>query len=214
MRLKPKSTVLHPRALWYRRFTDLQTALNASTVYRVKYTSAGLTNYKTFLFDKENYQFVESSTPPQNFAQIELDKNNYYTAGGYYFWFITAPQPNSSVATLKAQKSTELPTGVTPLKVDGYSTIGKYQINRYYACGSFDYMVKGSITGTTTQRLKGNIIPLTSMNIVHYDDRVQLSPDDLVVVEGHLYSVENPETEHKHQPKSFNVYYATLNSIL
>ena len=75
-------------------------------------------------------------------------------------------------------------------------------------------MIKGSIEGTTTQYLKGNIIPLTSLNIKFFNDDIKLSPDDLVVIGKRLYSVENPETVAKRQPKAFNVHFATLNSIL
>ena len=48
----------------------------------------------------------------------------------------------------------------------------------------------------------------------HFNDDIKLSVDDLVVVDGHLYSVENPETIIKQQPKPFNIYFATLNNIL
>lgn len=75
-------------------------------------------------------------------------------------------------------------------------------------------MVKGSIEGTTTQYMKGNILPLTSMNIKYFDDDVNLEVGDLVVVDGHLYSVENPETVLKQMPRPFKVHFATLNSIL
>lgn len=95
-----------------------------------------------------------------------------------------------------------------------FNNIAKYQTNKYYFVGSFDYMLKGSIESTTSQYVKGNIIPLQSFNIKHFDDDIKLTTDDLVVIEGHLYSVENPETDHKHQPKDYAVYFATLNSIL
>lgn len=95
-----------------------------------------------------------------------------------------------------------------------FNNVAKYQTNKYYFVGSFDYMLKGSIESTTSQYVKGNIIPLQSFNIKHFDDDIKLTTDDLVVIEGHLYSVENPETDHKHQPKDYAVYFATLNSIL
>lgn len=96
----------------------------------------------------------------------------------------------------------------------GFNNIGKYQTNKYYYSGSFDYIIKGSIEGTTTQYVKGNIVPLTSLNIKFYDDDITLTPDDLVVIDGHLYSVENPETIYKQQPKPFKIHFATLNNIL
>lgn len=95
-----------------------------------------------------------------------------------------------------------------------FNNVAKYQTNKYYFSGSFDYVIKGSIEGTTAQYIKGNIIPLTSLNIMHYDDSIDLSTDDLVVIDGHLYSIENPETTIKQQPKPFKIHFATLNSIL
>ena len=95
-----------------------------------------------------------------------------------------------------------------------FDNIGKYQTNKYYYYASFDFMIKGSIEGTTAQYIKGNIIPLTALNIKHFDDNINLSPDDLVVIENRLYSVENPETVLKQQPKPFKIYFATLNNIL
>ena len=87
-------------------------------------------------------------------------------------------------------------------------------MNKYYYTGSFDYMIKGSVSGVTTQPIRGNITPLTSLNIKYFDDSVNLSPHDLVVIDGHLYSVENPETSIKQMPKPYKIYFATLNSIL
>ena len=95
-----------------------------------------------------------------------------------------------------------------------FNNIAKYQTNKYYYIGSFDFTIKGSIEGTTAQYIKGNIIPLTSLNIKYFDDDINLRTDDLVVVDGHLYSVENPETTIKQQPKPFKIHFATLNSIL
>lgn len=95
-----------------------------------------------------------------------------------------------------------------------FNNIAKYQTNKYYFVGSFDYMQKGGIESTTSQYIKGNIVPLQSLNIKHFNDDIKLSTDDLVVIDGHLYSVENPETDHKHQPKDYSIYFATLNSIL
>lgn len=95
-----------------------------------------------------------------------------------------------------------------------FNNIAKYQTNKYYYIGNFDFTIKGSIEGTTAQYVKGNIIPLTSLNIKYFDDEINLRTDDLVVVDGHLYSVENPETTIKQQPKPFKIHFATLNSIL
>lgn len=94
------------------------------------------------------------------------------------------------------------------------ATIAKYQKNAYYYVGSFAFMLRGSVSGSTSQYIKGNIVPLTSMNIKYFDDSVNLQVDDLVVVDGKLYSVENPETDHKHQPKDYLVHFVTINNIL
>jgi hypothetical protein len=95
-----------------------------------------------------------------------------------------------------------------------FNNIAKYQTNKYYYVGNFDFTIKGSIEGATARYIKGNIIPLKSLNIKYYEDNIDLSVDDLVVVDGHLYSVENPETSIKQQPKPFKIHFATLNSIL
>ena len=95
-----------------------------------------------------------------------------------------------------------------------FNNIAKYHTNKYYYVDSFAFVIKGSIEGTTAQYIKGNIIPLTSLNIKFYEDDIALSTDDLVVIDGHLYSVENPETSIKQQPKPFKIHFATLNNIL
>lgn len=94
------------------------------------------------------------------------------------------------------------------------ANIAKYQKNAYYYAGSFSFIIRGSITGATTQYIKGNITPLTSMNIKYFDDSINLQVDDLVVVNGRLYAAENLETDQKYQPKVYKVHFATLNNIL
>ena len=101
-----------------------------------------------------------------------------------------------------------------PLLFPQIANIAKYQKNTYYYAGSFTFVVRGSITGATTQYIKGNIMPLTSMNIKYFNDSVNLQVDDLVVVGDHLYSAENLETDQKYQPKVYKVHFATLNNIL
>lgn len=75
-------------------------------------------------------------------------------------------------------------------------------------------MKKGATQYSETQGLMGNITPLKTFDIQHFDDGVKLSVGDFVVANGHLYSVENPTVDYKLQPKKFSVYSATLNSIL
>lgn len=94
------------------------------------------------------------------------------------------------------------------------ASIAKYQKNAYYYAGSFQFMIRGAVEGSTTQYIKGNIVPLTSMNIKYYDDSIDLQVDDLIVVDNKLYSVENQETDIKYQPRKYLVHFATLNSIL
>ena len=57
-------------------------------------------------------------------------------------------------------------------------------------------------------------MPLQSMNIKYYDDGLTLDQEDLVVVNGALYTVENPDYSIKHMPRPYKIYYATLNSIM
>lgn len=103
---------------------------------------------------------------------------------------------------------------VLPTIFPQIASIAKYQKNAYYYAGSFSFMLRGSVSGSTSQYIKGNIVPLTSMNIKYFDDSLDLQVDDLVVVDGKLYSVENPETDFKFQPKGYKIHFVTLNNIL
>lgn len=201
MRLKPKSTVHNTRALQYKRFIGLEKSINLQTVYKTESDS------KFWTFDNLTLEFSEiagSQVPAnskiiliQNSSSILQYKDKYFLYNG----------SNWAEATdLSA-------SGITLLSAT-FNNIAKYQTNKYYYAGSFDYMIKGSIDGATAQYLKGNIIPMTSLNIKYFDDDISLSVDDLVVIDGKLYSVENPETNIKQQPRPFKVYFATLNSIL
>lgn len=200
MRLKPRSTVKNPRALVYKRFTAIEQSESLAIVYQTD--SDGL----FWTFDNEKLQFDEIDAESVADSEIRHVRDFYtvFSYEGHYFryngvgWEETT-EPNSANITLLSAT---------------FNNIAKYQTNKYYYVGSFDYMVKGSISGTTTQFVKGNIIPLTSLNIKYFDDDINLSVDDLVVIDGHLYSVENPETSIKQMPKPFRVYFATLNSIL
>lgn len=201
MRLKPRSTTLNPKALLYKRFIGLEKSVNLNIVYNT--VSDGL----FWTFDNLTLEFtqVESSALPQGATIVQIQSSssvlNYQ---GTYFRY------NDLSGW---EKITDIASNVTLLSAS-FNNVAKYQVNKYYFVGSFDYVIKGSIEGTTAQYIKGNIIPLTSLNIKHYNDDIRLSPDDLVVVDGHLYSVESPETVIKQQPKPFNIYFATLNSIL
>lgn len=95
-----------------------------------------------------------------------------------------------------------------------FANVGKYQFNQYYFTGSFDFTIMGDTEGNTIQPVKGLITPLKTFNIKYYSDYANLSPDDLVVVNNGLYSVESPDCSVKWQPRPLRIYYATLNNIL
>ena len=200
MRMKPKSTTLSPRALLYKRFTSLERSFNLLTLYNT------ISNGLFWTFDNLTLTFTQwSGTLPQGTSVIQVEdfetilqyKTTYFRYTGLE-WKTIESIEDEDITLLSAT----------------FNNIAKYQLNRYYYVGSFDFMVKGSVEGTNTQFIKGNIIPLTSLNIKHFDDNIHLTQDDLVVIEDRLYSVENPSTDIKHQPKNYNIYFATLNSIL
>lgn len=94
------------------------------------------------------------------------------------------------------------------------NSIGKYQINKYYYNGSFDFMMRGDMEKAEVQYVKGLITPATSFEIRTFDDSIKLDHDDLVVIDGRLYAIESISVTQKRVPKKFNIYYATLTSIL
>ena len=201
MRMKFKSTTLTARALLYRRFISLEKSASLNTVYKTY-------DNKLWVFDSENLTFVElkdniTITPTTTYPTT-ISASSYLQYLTTYFHYD---------ATSGWLSTTTLPQGTTALAAQ-FGNIAKYQLNKYYYAGSFDYMLKGAISGTTTQFIKGNIIPLTSLNIKYFNDDINLNVDDLVVINKRLYSVENPEQDHKHQPKDYTIYFATLNSVL
>lgn len=207
MLLKPKSTVKNNRALVYRRFTNLERSLQVQTVYK---TQGGTINEKIWVFNAETSGFVRisaSEATPQQVVDIETGVTILTYKDKFFIYKSVNGLPPAW------HMLDELPETYEALSAK-FGNVAKYQVNRYYYVGSFDFMIKGSMSETTTQYLKGNVIPLTVLNIKHFNDDVHLSVDDLVVVNGHLYSVENPETTLKMLPKPFAVHYATLNSIL
>lgn len=201
MKMKPKSTVHNTRALLYRRFTDIDKSATLKTVY---VTSDNL----KWIFDLDGKSFLPvTDTTGSTLISITASNAIRYIEMGaqpkYYKYF------NEVVGWYT-------PSDITSETILGakYANIGTIQTNRYYMVGSFDYMIKGSVEGTTTQFIKGNITPLTSFSIKHFNDEINLAQDDLVVIDGHLYSVENPSYDMKMQPRPFKVYFATLNNIL
>lgn len=94
-----------------------------------------------------------------------------------------------------------------------FADIARYQTNKYYFAGSFDYMIRGTISSSDTQPIKGNIMHLRSFEIKYFDDNINIDHDDLIVIDGHLYGVEELAFDVKRTPKPYKVYFATLNNI-
>lgn len=201
MRLKPKSTTRNPKALQYKRFIGLEKSVNLQTVYKT--VSDNL--FWTFDCTTLTFTQVASSLIPQTSIVVSItDSTTILQYQGKYFRYGSTGWENI----------TDLPSSGITLLSATFNNIAQYQMNKYYFVGSFDFMIKGSIEGTTAQYIKGNIIPLSALNIKYFDDNINLSPDDLVVIDNKLFSVENPETSIKQQPKPFKIYFATLNNIL
>lgn len=198
MKLKPKSTVHNPLALVFRRFTVINESFTVENIYMT------VADNKYWVFDNQKLSFIEVDNAVISTSTKVTNVFNYNVLQYQKLYF----KYNGA-----SWESIEDISGLTLLSAL-YNNVGKYQTNKYYFSGSFDYMIKGSIEGTTSQYIKGNILPLTSLNIKYFDDDISLTVDDLVVIEGKLYSVEDPETTIKQQPKPFKIYFATLNSIL
>lgn len=198
MKLKPKSTVHNPLALVFRRFTVINESFTVENIYMT------VADNKYWIFDNQKLSFIEVGNAVISASTKVTNVFNYNVLQYQKLYF----KYNGA-----SWESIEDISGLTLLSAL-YNNVGKYQTNKYYFSGSFDYMIKGSIEGTTSQYIKGNILPLTSLNIKYFDDDISLSVDDLVVIDGKLYSVEDPETTIKQQPKPFKIYFATLNSIL
>lgn len=210
MILKPKMTMGNPKALVYRRYTVISAANTLKTVYKTEWKN-NTTAY--WLFNKEDFSFqqIDDSinlsasdivTVVTGSTVLEYNYSDYSTGEKKtkYFRFIDFAW-QETVAT------------ENPILAQ-FGNISRYQLNRYCFAGSFDYIISSDIEGATTQVVKGNIIPLQSFNIKYYSDDISLRPDDLVVIENRLYSVENPTTSHKHTPRDYKIYFATLNSVL
>lgn len=199
MYLKPRSTTKNNRALLYRRFIGLEKSASLETIYQT--TEDG----KYWIFDATTLTFEEVEKADaaktirnvQSHSTILLYQGNYFKYGG-----------NGWEKTTDANES-----GITLLSAT-FNNVAKYQTNKYYYVGSFDFMIKGTIESTETQPIKGLITPMRAMNIRTFADEPKIDDEDLVVVDKHLYSVESPEISQKRTPKPFNVYFCTLNNIL
>ena len=200
MKLKPRSTVLHPRAAVYKRYTQIEKVISKRVIYKT------LQDDYLWYFDNSIENFVRlqdaDATTFDTVVNVANDggiSRYQYLNKVFYYTHSSGWQYSETLANFSGIKSTN---------------IGKYQVNSYCYNGSFDYVIKGSITSSTAQYIKGNIVPYKSLNIKYFNDNVNLQVDDLVVIQNNLYAVESVEEDHKHQPKDFKIYFATLNSIL
>lgn len=139
--------------------------------------------------------------------------------GVFYYYVIYYTNEDSYGRIICTIKESDIPSKISSYFIDSYqkiiqSTISKYQKNKYYYAGSFDYMIRGSSEETTTQFLKGNIMDLKTMSIKYYNDNINLKVDDMVVIDNRVYAVESIETNIKRLPKPFKIYFARLNSIM
>lgn len=211
MFIKPRKTNLNPHALVYRRLTHLEKSRNTLIVFKCLNHKGA---YRYFVFDltKEGFDEIDINSltiEPQKIIVVTTSTQVFQNADKYYTWVGLANEGNGTW-----NKSDTKPQNVTTLKETGYSNVAKYETNEYIFVGGFDYTIKGEVIGARTQQLKGNIMPLTSLNIQYYNDYINLDVDDLVVLNGQLFSVENPNYDVKHLPKDFKIYSCTLNSIL
>lgn len=198
MKMKPRSTTLNPRALLYKRFIGLEKSSNMQTVYKTYDEIFWSFDNNTLTFYK-----VENSLIPSTSKIIEVSPIQALKYQNNYFYYTTA----------KKWVVKDNNTQFFEAKIKWNNT-ARYQANNYYYVGSFVYTHSGTISETTTQYLKGNTMPLSSMSIKTYEDSLEFKKDDLCVIGNRLYSIEEVEHEHKQMPKDFYIHYLTLNSIL
>lgn len=199
MILKAKSLAGQQRAYLYKRFIAIENSAVLNTAYKTE-------DNIYWYFDNKIEDFVKIDNLP-NMSNVQIiDVSNGKTIlqyNQYYYRYLN----------FKWEKVTELGDDVVLLSAK-YSNIGRYQTCKYYYVTSFNYVTSGTISNTTTQYLRGNVFDLQVLNIKYYNDYVDLKAEDLIVIGNRLYSVENPETSIKLQPRIYKIYYATLNSIL
>jgi len=148
-------------------------------------------------------QLPEPYTAPQiDMNIINVEDGAIFIHDRVYYQYVDGSWVAGDATTL----------GITLLSTD-FKDIAGYQINKYYYFGSFDYMIKGSVEGTTVQYVKGLITPTTAFNIRTFTDDLDVKPHDFVVVDGNLFSVENSETIIKRMPSAFRITYLTLTNI-
>lgn len=186
---------------------DIVTYSYNKTLYKVKNTFP--TKYYKF-DDKDSFTGYTEGDQPSSDNIIEMSDGDWFFPNaetGSADWTTCL---NYFFASGFVQKS--FTNGTTLDKQ--FANIGKYQFNQYYFTGSFDFTIMGDTEGSTIQPVKGLITPLKTFNIKYYSDYANLSPDDLVVINNGLYSVESPDSVIKWQPRPLRIYNATLNNIL
>lgn len=213
MFIKPKKTTFNAPALVYRRFSRIERSRQNAIVYKCEKNVTG--TYSWFVFDAELQTFTEILEEDVNAKEIVMVTSNsviYQSGENYFYWNNTINTTATPINTWV--KTQTLPNTYTTLKDAGYSNIGRYQMNAYYFVGQVDYIITGEVAGTKTQPIKGNIMDLQSMNIKYYNDDIIIGEEDLVVVDGALFSAESPDYSIKHMPRPYTIRYVTLNSIL
>lgn len=186
---------------------DIVTYSYNKTLYKVK--NSFPTKYYKF-DDKDSFTGYTEGDQPSSDNIIEMSDGDWFFPNaetGSADWTTCL---NYFFASGFVQKS--FTNGTTLDKQ--FANIGKYQFNQYYFTGSFDFTIMGDTEGSTIQPVKGLITPLKTFNIKYYSDYANLSPDDLVVINNGLYSVESPDSVVKWQPRPLRIYNATLNNIL
>ena len=208
--LKPKKTTFNPRALVYRRVTRIEQSRASSLLYSCE-NQNGTYSYYMFNATTAIFDLIDINTLTFVPTIISVPDNSIlFTNGTYYYYW----NKNYSLSQGAWVRTDTMPSEYSTLLDAGFTNIGKYQTNRYVYVGAIDYIISGEVAGTITQPLKGQLMHLTSLNIKYYDDFLQLEEEDMVVVDGRLYSVESPDYSIKHSPRPYKIYYATLNSVL
>ena len=202
MKMKPRTTVHNERAVLFRRYSDI----DESVVQKFYYKTVVDDTTRYWKFDVLKVNFVEITADDLVFltAVNVTNTTQYFHFKGYYYHF------SPSVGWVRTE-TVNSQTLADEIKVP---SIAKYQTNRYYFVGYFDYMIRGGVESADVQPIKGLITPSESMTIRTFSDDIKLDHDDLVVIGKRLYSIESMETVRKMQPKPFCIYTATLNSIL
>ena len=196
MYLKPTNNSHGTSGMLYKRFISLESSRSLNNIYNTS-------DNKYWTFDYDTISFKQfTGTIPAATTIVTITSTMVLTYLTHYMYYTTEWVIVETLDT----------TGLSLLSAK-YNNVGTYQTNKYYFAGSFDYMIKGDITGTTGQRIKGLITPMSSFTIRWFNDNIIIRTDDLVVIDNRLYSVEDSNSTIK-KPSNYKIYYATLNNIL